>query len=132
VRSELACKARIDYVHPGGTALVDLKTTRDASKDAFQRDVWNHGYFRQLAFYRYALTRLSGCDDARAYIVAVEKKAPFAIAVYELTETTLKAGWRQLEDLLATYAECERTGQWPAYSDEAQEMELPHWAWDKL
>jgi hypothetical protein len=49
VRSELACKARIDYVHPGGNALVDLKTTRDASKDAFQRDVWNQGYLRSLA-----------------------------------------------------------------------------------
>jgi hypothetical protein len=132
VRSELACKARIDFVHPGGTVLVDLKTTRDASKDAFQRDVWNHGYFRQLAFYRYALTTLSKSTGARAYIVAVEKKAPFAVAVYELTETTLGAGWRQLEDLLATYARCERTGDWPGYSGEAQELELPHWAWDKL
>jgi hypothetical protein len=132
VRSKLACKARIDYVHPGGNALVDLKTTRDASKEAFQRDVWNRGYFRQLAFYRYALATLGRCDLARAYIVAVEKKAPFAVAVYELTKTTLRAGWRQLEDLLATYAQCERTGNWPGYSREAQELELPHWAWDKL
>jgi hypothetical protein len=129
---ELACKARIDYVHPEGDVLVDLKTTRDASKESFRKDVWRNGYFRQLAFYRYAVGQNADGNGGRSYIVAVEKTPPHAVAVYQLTETTLKAGWRQLQDLLARYAKCERTGQWPAYPEEAQELELPHWAWDKL
>ena len=130
---DLACKARIDHVNQERDVLVDLKTTRDASKESFRKDVWRNGYFRQLAFYRYAVGQAAdGSDEGSSYIVAVEKKPPHAVAVYQLTETTLKAGWRQLEDLLARYAKCERTGQWPAYPEEAQELELPHWAWDKL
>ena len=130
VRSELACKARIDTYHPDGV-IVDLKTTRDASKDAFRKSLWNYGYFRQLAFYRYALHQLVQDVDL-ALIVAAEKKPPYGVAVYELSETTLKAGMRQLEDLLATYAECVRTDEWPCYPEEVQGLELPHWAWDKL
>ena len=129
---DLPCKARIDHITEGTDALVDLKTTRDASKESFQKDVWRNGYFRQLAFYHYALDQCAAGPVADSYIVAVEKKPPHAVAVYQLTDTTLKAGWRQLEDLLARYAKCERTNDWPAYSDEAQELELPHWAWDKL
>jgi hypothetical protein len=128
---ELACKARFDAYDAGNCVLVDLKTTRDASKESFQKDVWRNGYFRQLAFYRHALAEC-GRGPIDAYIIAVEKKPPHAVAVYELTEMTLKAGWRQLEDLLAQYAECERAAYWPAYPEEAQELELPHWAWDKL
>jgi len=128
---DLACKARIDHITEDTGALVDLKTTRDASKESFQKDVWRNGYFRQLAFYRYALVEC-GHGLVDTYIVAVEKKPPHAVAVYQLTETTLKAGWRQLEDLLARYVQCERTNDWPAYSDEVRKLQLPHWAWDKL
>jgi hypothetical protein len=128
---DLACKARIDYVHPEGSALVDLKTTRDASKESFQKDVWRNGYFRQLAFYRYALVEC-GHGLADTYIVAVEKKPPHAVADAPPPATPLQAGWRPLEDLVARYVQCERAAYWPAYPEEAQELELPHWAWDKL
>ena len=130
VCGEIGCKARIDYYHPACT-LVDLKTTRDASRDAFQKTLWNYSYYRQLAFYRYALEQC-GKGVGECVIVAAEKQPPYGVAVYELSETTLKAGMRQLEDLLATYAECVRTGEWPCYPEEVQGLELPHWVWDKL
>jgi hypothetical protein len=129
---ELACKARIDYVRQEKDVLVDLKTTRDASKERFRRDMWRNGYFRQLSFYRYAVGQHADGSEGQSYIVAVEKKPPHAVAVYELTEATLRAGWRQLRDLLVRYAKCERVDHWPAYPDEAQDLSLPHWAWDKL
>jgi exodeoxyribonuclease VIII len=127
---ELPCKARLDYYTPGGP-LVDLKTTQNAAPKAFQREIWERGYYRQLAFYRYALHG-RGFGVGPAVIIAAEKWPPYAVAVYELAESALKAGRHEVRNLLPRYAECERTGQWPAYPEEVQELELPHWAWDKL
>src|SRR5690606_37624772 len=53
----LRCKGRVDYYDPASGVLADLKTTRDASEDAFSRSAWDYGYFRQLALYAHALER---------------------------------------------------------------------------
>lgn len=127
----LYCKARLDYWGPETGTLVDLKTTRDAQPDAFQRSIWNYGYFRQLAFYRYALEQLGKTVD-EALIIAVEKNPPYAVAVYRLSEETLSAGWRQLEDLLDRYARCIQTDEWPGYGEDVKEIGLPSWAWNRL
>ena len=132
VVGELPCKARIDAFDAGQGLLVDLKTTRDASKEEFRRTLWNYGYFRQLAFYRFALEYASKYEAQACLIIAVENEPPYGVAVYELSETTLRAGERQLEDLMKLYEKCWRTGEWPCYPEEVQGLELPSWAWDKL
>lgn len=102
---------------PRGRFFGGLGTTRDASKEAFRKTLWNYNYYPQLAFYRFAL-EYAGAGKERA--------------CYRLSETTLKAGERQLEDLLRLYGKCWRTGAWPCYPEEMQSQELPHGAWDKL
>lgn len=145
VTTELPCKARIDYLRArGGKAdgspaalvpergvITDLKTTRDASKRSFRKQLWRRGYFRQLAFYRYALSKL-GVKIEECHLVAVETKPPFGVGIYRLPETTLRAGERQLDDLLARYAACEASGWWPGYPDEPRDLSLPSWAFQKL
>ena len=127
----LRCKGRVDYYDRSGGVLADLKTTRDASEDAFSRSAWDYGYFRQLAFYAHALERL-GLEVREVLVVAAEKEPPFGVAVYAVEETALKAGWRQVEELVRTYARCEAAGVWPCYGDDAQPLTLPAWAWNRL
>lgn len=127
----LRCKGRVDYYEVSGAVLADLKTSRDASADAFSRSAWDYGYFRQLAFYAHALERL-GLEVRDVLVVAAEKEPPFGVAVYAVEEEALRAGWRQVEDLLATYARCEATGVWPCYGEDAQPLTLPAWAWKRL
>ena len=127
----LRCKGRVDYYDPSGAVLADLKTSRDASADAFSRSAWDYGYFRQLAFYAHALERL-GLEVREVLVVAAEKEPPFGVAVYAVEGEALRAGWRQVEDLIRTYARCEATGVWPCYGEDAQPLTLPAWAWKRL
>jgi hypothetical protein len=126
-------KARLDYHAPsiaGGT-IVDVKSTTDASKDAFTRTIYDRGYHRQGALY------LAGSEaldlPARHFaLIAVEKEPPYAVAVYRLTAPAVDAGRFQLRSLLQRYAICVDRNQWPAYDDRVQDISLPDWAWKQI
>ena len=130
-KEECLCKARIDNWRDDLSTIVDLKTTRDASKDEFQRTIWHRGYFQQLAFYGRGLRAL-GKEVESYVIVAAETSPPYAVAVYELDITTVNAGRRLNDDLLPEFAACHKESVWPGYSEDLQEIGLPHWALKKL
>lgn len=126
------CKARADRISLELGAIIDLKTTRDAREQSFSRDIFNYGYHRQAAFYTAAASLLLERQIGLHYIVAVEKEAPCAVAVYRLRDDAIEAGRQQLEALLRRYAECVEADHWPAYGDEPVEISLPTWAWGQL
>ena len=41
---------------------------------------------------------------------------------------TVRQGYDTCRELLATYAECKRSGVWPCYSDNIEPIGLPAWA----
>ena len=126
-KTGVKCRARIDYYRQDQGALVDVKSTNDARPREFQRSLINFGYHRQLAFYDRAL-RSAGLPVERHIIVAVEKDDPYAVMVYELDPTALIMANQEIDDALIRYAECLKTGVWPAYTQEIQFIGLPAWA----
>lgn len=127
------CKARHDRHSPliAGGAIIDIKTTRDASQREFERSIFTHGYHIQGAHYLDA-ARVLGLPAEHYVIVAVEKEAPFATQVFRLSEGAIDAGQEQLAVLKRRYAECLATDKWPGYSEDVQDIALPDWAWDRV
>lgn len=84
-------QARLDWIDPERGIIADLKTCADV--DRFPFDVRDFGYVTQLAFYKRVL-ELAGYDgpDIRAYLIAVEKREPFRVAVVEIYPMTLEDG----------------------------------------
>lgn len=121
----IECKGRIDYIRED--CIVDLKTARDASPDGFGRAAWNLDYIAQLAWYRDGYAAATGRELPVRFIV-VENSEPHVVAVYDMPEHILEIGRETYEDLLGRLQECQRSGRWPGYSDEAMELELPRWA----
>lgn len=125
----LLCKGRIDKLHHDFVSVMDLKTTTDASPAAFEREIFRFGYHQQGAFYLDALARFDGQYRQFAWVlVAVEKEPPHGIVVYRITDEALEQGARELEPLIAEYRECVRSGVWPSYKLEVNEIGLPKWA----
>ena len=126
------CKGRFDDIAPEGVgALVDLKTTTDASPRAFERAIYKFGYYMQAAFYLTGAQALGEPVEDFA-IIAVEKDPPYAVAVYRIRADALGAGRDELKPLLARYAECVRDDHWPAYPREVRDIALPPWAWKQV
>ena len=115
----LACKCRPDIWM--GRVIVDLKTTEDASPEGFARSIQNYGYGIQAAHY------LAGSGADTFLFVAVEKKAPYAVAVYQLDVMSLEICELKRRDMLQLWASCRESDAFPAYSDECQLISLPGW-----
>lgn len=84
-------QARLDWFDPERGIIADLKTCADV--DRFPFDVRDFGYVTQLAFYKRVL-ELAGYagPSLRAYLIAVEKREPFRVAVVEIYPMTLEDG----------------------------------------
>lgn len=125
----LLMKARFDKHAPtfAGGAIVDLKSCRDASKDAFAKAIHDHGYARQGALYLEG-AEANGIKAEHFVNVCVEKERPFAVAIYRIDEASLARGATQLKRLKASYAECLATNTWPGFSPDVEDIGLPDWS----
>lgn len=124
-RRGIACKCRPDWHAKDRSIVVDVKTTKDASRVEFAKSISNFDYHLQAAWNRQAL----GAEQF--LIVAVESQRPWAVAVYPVSGALLAAGERRIEAALDLLADCERSGIWPGYGDLiAEPIDLPSWNHD--
>lgn len=124
------CKCRPDK-RLESQFILDLKSTEDASPDGFGRSSYNYRYHVQAPFYLYGAEQVFGGYDTFVFI-ACEKTPPYAVGVYFATREILSLGLDEFTQDLATYKECLRTNEWPAYSPIIEPLKLPGWAFKKV
>lgn len=120
------CRARPDQVTTDAF-VVDLKTTLNASADAFQRDAWKYRYHVQAAFYLDALRTLRHPAESFVFI-AVEKEPPYLAQVFVATDEFIDAGRVAYKTDLETYKSCQASGVWPGFPTDAQPLTIPAFA----
>lgn len=122
-------KSRVDGLSRELSATIDVKSTQDARRHAFERSIFNYGYHIQGAVYTDAAMM---CETGvKSHIlIAVEKTRPYGICVYRLDDLALAQGRREYRDLLARYVRCKEAASWPGYEEEITDITLPSWAMD--
>jgi exodeoxyribonuclease VIII len=117
------CKCRPDWHSADGRIIVDVKTTEDGSPSKFLRSsVLGWRYHVQAAFY------MQGLPEAEVFLfLVVEKKPPFAVAVYSLPPKLIERGLEEAKADLHLIASCRAASLWPSYSEEIEELPLPRW-----
>lgn len=123
----LLCKAKADYWRRDRRLIVDLKTTSDASEAGFAKSVAAYRYHVQAALYSEGF-RACGEEIEHFVFIAVEKVAPYAIAVFSLDAEAMETGRILAHREMETIAECLKTGTWPGYPVRITELKLPRWA----
>lgn len=122
--TNLLCKVRPDIMHYN--FIVDLKTTADASYRAFQRDFYHYGYHLQLAMMYEAILHTQQREMKNFIDLAIEKKEPYAHAIYPIDETVLEHGIKEFKHYLFAIKECIDSNTWQSYS--TQTITLPAYA----
>jgi hypothetical protein len=135
-KTKILCKVRPDVLTKHG-AIVDIKTTRNAAFDFFQKQLVDLGYFISAAYYLRGVTETINqigpsplvpvLPKAFVFIV-IETEAPYAVAYYHLAPKALEMGDIFVERALDTYAEAVSTEKWEGYPKRLIEMDLPNWA----
>lgn len=126
----LRVKCRVDRMLSSGY-IVDLKTTADASANAFSKSCANFGYHIQAAFYIKVVELVTGKEPKGFAFVAVEKEPPYAVQVFKASTAMILHGMERVEQLLADLKmlhEIPGEGPWPSYSQRLVELDLPSWA----
>ncbi len=125
--TRLMGKARTDFFVGDLATIVDLKTTEDARPDAFAKSCARFRYHVQAAVYTDAFLELGVAIEHFIYL-AIEKKPPYAIGIYELDDDAIHRGREAARRNMDTLAECIERGEYPCYSPEIQTLSLPRWA----
>jgi exodeoxyribonuclease VIII len=130
-RRTLQRKGLVDLLPTEGSALADLKTVPygGATPEAWSKKLVEFYYHLQSAYYLDICNQAADTLQWTQFVhIVVEKKPPFAVAVYLLDQEAIEAGRDLYYRLLARVAECEETGRWPSYSQELLTANLPRWA----
>jgi len=110
--------------------IVDIKTCQDASYNSFQRDIIDHRYHVQGAYFLDGVSVALKDEVKRDFVlIAVEKTPPFAVAAYKLDQDILELGREAYKKDLQKYKiHTEHPELWQGYSAEVMDMTAPNWA----
>ena len=111
--TNVLCKCRPDSIHLNAGIISDLKTSGDISPDEFIKKIYDMGYHVQAAMYLDGVTQAikqSGNNEYKTkfdkfVFVAVEDKAPYQVALYDIPEYFIDEGRRTYKRLLKKYQE---------------------------
>ncbi len=112
----IECKARPDYRRNGG-ALIDIKTTGDASLDDFSRAVLNYGYHISAAHYLNGVSQVLAQSFEKFIIIAVEKEPPYGVQVFEVDFGTLEKGQELCKRALLKLKVAKDSNRFPFYDE---------------
>jgi hypothetical protein len=118
----------------GGPVIVDFKTTADGSPDEFGKSAWKYGYHRQDPHYREGWAAELGCDwDEIDFVFAtVETEPPYLVATYRIKPEHAELGREQNRIARERFRDCMKSGRWPGYSEEIEDLELPRYGVQRI
>ncbi len=129
--SGVLLRARFDWLRNDNRA-IDFKTVgRLADPRSFSKAAFEYGYFLQDPTYRH-VAALCDYSIEEFHFVLQETTPPYAVSVCHLGPATLELGRLKMRQAIALYAACVAAGEWPAYSQESVEVDVPFWALREL
>lgn len=117
------CKCRPDYLRPDFIT-PDWKTTEDASESGFKKAVKTYRYDLKTAHYLRGISDIAGEPVTEFIHIMIEKKPPYAIGLYALSDSTLKSADSEVGDLFSRFAEYSKKNEWPSYSTDVQDVDM--------
>lgn len=133
VGTNLKIKLRPDYLKADKKIIIDLKTTKDASKEEFPKSAANMDYHIQAALYCDIIEALTGKEQS-FFFIAQEKVKPFAFNLFECSPQFISQGRYEWELLAMLWQYCYENNTWPGYQvwNESpygiNQLSLPSWA----
>lgn len=125
------CKCRVDVIKTdlNEPIIVDVKTTENASTEAFIKSAIKYGYDFQSAMYIEGVKQNIG-KTPRFVFIAIEKKPPYAVNILQADDLLIKRGYEIFRDLIDIYHYCKTNNNWYGYlgiSNTINNLALPAW-----
>lgn len=119
-------RARFDWL--ADRRPVDLKTTADASDEAFGKSIWNYRYHVQDALYCDVYEWAFGEQPAPMEFLTVESEMPHGCTIHRIPHDFRMYARKLYRADLNRYAECLESGHWPGLDGAPHVTQMPGWA----
>lgn len=127
-KSGVWLKARPDSIPASGAMLADIKITRDARRNHFDRSVREYGYDMQMALGGIGMETVLQRAIEDYVLIPIETTPPFAVTIRPIDENRIYWARLQLRQSINTFATCLRQKEWPTYSqDDGLHIMLDEW-----
>lgn len=130
--SNLNFKCKVDAA--SSKYFVELKTTSDASQEAFIRHVDNMNYDLSLVHYGQGIKSVMGVEPP-AYFIVIEQEWPHVTQVYKAGQGFYETGHAKWLSAVTKLADGIQKDKWPGYFPEDMEppeIQPPPWSINKL
>lgn len=129
----ILCRIKPDFIYDNGDnlVLIDLKTTRHATEEGFQKSIAEYRYDIQMAMYKKGVELITGREVKYCVWVTVENKAPFSVSVYEADSATIEYGAQSFMAGMKDLKYCLENKNFPTAQQDARVIGLPHWQFSK-
>lgn len=117
-------KARPDVV-PMGDATINYKTCVSAAIRDISRDVIKYGYHISEAMVAMGMAAVLKRQVANAGLLCQEKKAPYVVAFYELSDSYMAAGVQMVREGIDLFDKCLKANDWPGYPEDNETLVPP-------
>lgn len=114
-------KCRVDLIDEHRGIIIDPKFVEDASPKGFKNSAYKYRYHVQDVFYRRVLEQ-NGINIKYFIFLAIEKKPPYVYGLYVINDEMRQHAEMEVNNDLAVYIECMRTGVWGSYTDKITEL----------
>jgi exodeoxyribonuclease VIII len=124
----LPCRLRIDRLQRLSTTayrVIDLKTVSSNEAHKIRAAVGQQGWHIQLAHYMAGVSAVMPSVVVHGALITVEDSAPYDVAVWGMGPAEELVATEERARLLATYAQCLASGQWPGRYQTEQDLSLP-------
>lgn len=112
--------------------ILDVKSTEDASSNAFMRSCANYDYDMSAYIYSAGVQSVTGKTRGFAFL-AVEKKAPYQVALYFAPEEMLASGLYRYRKALNRLKDARDSNLWGGYqpTGRCESLEWAYWAFNR-
>jgi hypothetical protein len=107
-----------------GNVIVEVKSTRNPRLFSFEKDCLSFGYHTQTWVNRRSVQLITG-QVPEVFIVAVENVPPHCVCVYLCPEHWFETAETYVARSLIRYNKGLKTGIWPGYQEQSEELSLP-------
>lgn len=117
-KTGIKCACRPDSfrkLKSGEGLIVDLKSTSDASPEAFQKSALKYFYTLQSALYIKGIEQVEKIP-CRFVFIAIQTEAPYAYGIYEADKFFIEYGKDQMNEYLGILKECQESDNWYGYN----------------
>lgn len=128
---DIQSKIRVDKLNREDHIMIDLKSTVDASEEAFEKDIYKFGYDVSGCWYNLGGHQI----DHIKYdfiLIAAEKEPPHGVNTVTLTEDKhFKIAYREIDGILHSLHQCIKKDHWPCYPQKLISPDVPAWKYKR-